>query len=274
MKLALCVGINDYPGTDMDLAGCSNDAKDWAKALKANDFEVETLFDKEATGDHILSGIERLVMLAEKGDSIVITYSGHGSFVPDESGDEEDGCDECLCPYDIIDNGPIVDDELGNLFSEIRDGVKAVFLSDSCHSGTVAKFMPILTPPTTTTKSAPQRTIRFMPPGVFLPKKALKMIGQTLTCRPTTPSDESRMLLIAGCQDVEYSYDAYFKGRPNGAFTFCALKALNEMPGAGTGLVNYAQWFKAIRRMLPSRQYPQSPSLVATKIQKRWRVFS
>ena len=29
IKRALTVGINDYPGSDMDLARCVNDAKDW-----------------------------------------------------------------------------------------------------------------------------------------------------------------------------------------------------------------------------------------------------
>ena len=29
-KKALCIGINDYPGTGMDLRGCVNDADDWA----------------------------------------------------------------------------------------------------------------------------------------------------------------------------------------------------------------------------------------------------
>jgi len=32
-KRALCIGINDYPGTDFDLSGCVNDAHDWAQAL-------------------------------------------------------------------------------------------------------------------------------------------------------------------------------------------------------------------------------------------------
>ena len=32
---ALCVGINDYPGSNMDLAGCVNDAKDWQALLEA-----------------------------------------------------------------------------------------------------------------------------------------------------------------------------------------------------------------------------------------------
>ena len=30
---ALCIGINNYPGTNMDLAGCVNDANDWADEL-------------------------------------------------------------------------------------------------------------------------------------------------------------------------------------------------------------------------------------------------
>ncbi len=34
-KNALCIGINDYPGTGSDLAGCVNDANDWAAALAA-----------------------------------------------------------------------------------------------------------------------------------------------------------------------------------------------------------------------------------------------
>ena len=39
MKLALCVGINDYPGVSNDLYGCRNDAADWTGALTARGFE-------------------------------------------------------------------------------------------------------------------------------------------------------------------------------------------------------------------------------------------
>ncbi|MGE5839594.1 MAG: caspase family protein, partial [Deltaproteobacteria bacterium] len=37
-KRALCIGINDYPGTGSDLAGCVNDANDWAVLLKKRGF--------------------------------------------------------------------------------------------------------------------------------------------------------------------------------------------------------------------------------------------
>ena len=48
-RYALCIGINDYPGTDMDLAGCVNDANDWAAEFAARGFAVTTLLDAEAT---------------------------------------------------------------------------------------------------------------------------------------------------------------------------------------------------------------------------------
>jgi len=49
-KRAICIGINNYPGTDSDLSGCVNDAKDWAKVLRERDFSVQTLIDRQATG--------------------------------------------------------------------------------------------------------------------------------------------------------------------------------------------------------------------------------
>ena len=48
-KKALCIGINNYPGTHMDLQGCVNDANDWAGVLGARGFKVATLLDDQAT---------------------------------------------------------------------------------------------------------------------------------------------------------------------------------------------------------------------------------
>ena len=55
-KLALCIGINDYPGTDSDLSGCLNDAQDWTAALSARGFKVTRLIDREATLAAMKSG--------------------------------------------------------------------------------------------------------------------------------------------------------------------------------------------------------------------------
>lgn len=200
---------------------------------------------------------------------MVIQYSGHGSFVPDEDGDEPDGTDECLCPYDVRSQGPITDDELFDLFSARRPGVKVFMISDSCHSGTVARFAPIQTPPTIRGRHAPQRKVRFLPPQAFLPRKEAEKLGVKRAYRASSPPGRYAALLMAGCQDTEYSYDAYFQGRPNGAFSFVALRALAALkPGA-----TYGDWYKAVRKVLPSQQYPQTPNLYGSKSMKKWKVF-
>ncbi len=269
-KLALCIGINNYTGTGSDLSGCVNDASDWGKVLTQNGFTVTRLLDKQATRKNILEAIRSLVSQAVKGDSIVFQYSGHGTYIPDRDNDELDGTDECLCPYDIDSKGPISDDELNDLFTAKKNGVKMVLFSDSCHSGTVTRFAEISTPPTTTGKNAPIRKVKFLPPATFLSKRELAKLGTTRVFRSTSPPGRYGSLLMSGCQDYEYSYDAWFKNRPNGAFTFVALQALKHLKAGAT----YQDWYRAIRKILPSQQYPQSPNLYGSRAMKKWKIFS
>lgn len=139
-KSALCIGINNYPGTHMDLQGCVNDANDWAAELAARGFGVTKLLDAQATKAAMVDGIETLIGGAVSGDLVVITYSGHGTYVPDLNGDEIDGLDEGLCPYDLQTGGEaLLDDEIHELFNARKAGVRLVLISDSCHSGTVTR---------------------------------------------------------------------------------------------------------------------------------------
>lgn len=269
-KYALCIGINDYPGTGSDLAGCVNDANDWATLLKNRGFLVDKLLDKQAKGDAIREAIEGTVGKGGSGDTIVIQYSGHGSYVPDDDGDEPDGTDECICPYDIQSKGPITDDELFDLYSAKQRGVRLVIISDSCHSGTVSRFAPITTPPTMKGRGAPQRKVRFLPPATFLSRREAAALGRRRATRTSSPPGRYAGLLMAGCQDTEFSYDASFQGRSNGAFSFVALRALAKLKPTAT----YLQWHKAIRGVLPSQQYPQAPNLYGSTSMKKWKVFA
>lgn len=268
-KRAICIGINNYPGTDSDLSGCVNDARDWAKVLKERDFSVQTLIDKQATGKAMREAIADLISQAKPRDTVLVQYSGHGSFVPDEDGDEPDGTDECLCPYDIRSQGPITDDELFDLFSARAQGVKAVMIADSCHSGTVSRFAPISTPFPVKGRRVVLESVRFLPPANFLSRIDAAKLGLRRRIRSSNPPGRYAALLVAGCQDTEYSYDAYFQGRPNGAFSFVALRCLKALSAKAT----YRDWFKAIREVLPSRQYPQTPNLFGSSSQKRWKAL-
>jgi hypothetical protein len=269
-RLALCVGINDYPGRDNDLSGCVNDVRDWAAALRKRDFHVTKLLDRNATGRNMREAIRSLLARAKGGDVVVFQYSGHGSYVPDEDGDEPDGRDECLCPHDVGSKGPLTDDELFRIYSERNAGVKLVVLSDSCHSGTVARFAPTTTPAAVPGRPEVRRKVKFLPPAEFLSRRRVTRLGIARGLRRSSPPGRHAGLLIAGCQDAEYSYDAYFANRPNGAFTYVALRALERLAKGAT----YLDWFKAIRKALPSRQYPQTPNLYGVSTMKRWKVFA
>jgi hypothetical protein len=107
-----------------------------------------------------------LIAKASKGDALLITFSGHGTYQPDTDGDEVDGLDEALCPYDLQTNGEaLTDDEIRNLFLTRKAGVRIVLISDSCHSGTVTRAAKA-------EKDADSRP-RFMPMGNWLPDKLL-----------------------------------------------------------------------------------------------------
>jgi hypothetical protein len=259
-KRALCIGINDYPGTGSDLSGCVNDAKDWAGMLTGRGFEVTTMLDKDATKAKMASAMTELVKSAGYGDLAVITYSGHGTWVPDQDGDEADQRDEALCPHDINRGNFLVDDELYDIFQQRQRGARVVFISDSCHSGTVSRMAPAI-------GDNPVR-VRFLPPETFLAPKALE-VARHIPRAFAGRSRANAAMLFSGCQDWEFSYDASFDGRPNGAFTYAALQALGALPAAAT----YRDWFRKIREMLPTQNYPQTPNAQGTSSMKAWRVL-
>jgi hypothetical protein len=262
-KAALCVGINNYPGTGSDLHGCINDANAWAARFNSRGFTTDVLLDEEATWERMTRSIEQVVAGAGAGDTVVITFSGHGSYVPDIDGDEfDDERDEVICPYDISKNRPLTDDQLYDLFSDRQGDVRTVLIADSCHSGSVARLAPPLG------EAEPPERIRFLPPSVFLPQEDITGLrGVGLTARPRQRKHEA--LLLAGCRDTETSADAFLDGRPCGAFSFYALEALDRVDEGAT----YLQWMNAIRQLLPNQRFSQHPTMQGSRTQKNWPVF-
>jgi hypothetical protein len=276
-KRALCIGINNYPGTHMDLAGCVNDANAWEAELKGRGFKVTKMLDEQATKAAMAAAFKEVIGGAAKGDLVVITYSGHGTYVPDASGDEVDGLDEGLCPYDIqTGGGALLDDEIHALFAARKSGVRLVLISDSCHSGTVTRAAQ----PDDAEPEAPRP--RFLPMGNWLPADQLPRAGAGKPALPavkgTSPlakamSRKEGDLLLAGCQEGpdHFSYDAHIAGKPTGAFTYYALKALRGLPANAT----YDQWHAAITPgSLPSASYKQTPQIVGDAKARQSPIFA
>jgi metacaspase-1 len=258
-KRALCVGINDYPGTNSDLKGCVNDANDWAGALEGRGYDVKLLLDAKATLKNMVAALNDLIDKSGNDDSLVFTYSGHGSWLPDDNGDEPDGRDEMLCPYDVGSEQYLMDDMLSEIFGRKGKGARLYFISDSCHSGSVSKFAA---DPIGGKDRMPK--IRLLPPLDFVKDEDIRARIPLAVGAPATAGGEKYpALLISGCKDVEFSYDADFGGRANGAFTRAAIEALQKSPGTPQ------EWFKEIRKRLPSQQYPQTPQLFAGPAAKK-----
>ena len=155
---ALLVGIDQYRDPAIpQLKGCADDAMRMKAFLKNRygfqeaDFLVLT--NDNATSEAILSSFSTwLVAQTSPGDRVFFFYSGHGSYLKDDNGDEtNDREDETIAPFNtILKTGAneIRDDEFERFISQLS-GRRTVMVFDSCHSGTIsrgvktlAKFIP------------------------------------------------------------------------------------------------------------------------------------
>jgi hypothetical protein len=287
VKKALLVGINDYPGAANDLAGCVNDTANLRSLLvKVFGFEagnVKILTDAKATRDAILGTLRDLVAKASAGDTIVFHYSGHGSQVPDENGDEKaDRLDEVICPRDFSWDGCwISDDDLSRIFVGLAADVHLEVLLDSCHSGTgtreiaLGKRSGAVAAGLAGSFHARTARVRFMPPppgvssrlgGVLKPSVERLRIGMLDKAEPRGLNH----VLWAACRSDQYSADADIGGSPNGAFTwfFCDAARSTGESAARSALLD------KIRKALKADGFDQAPQLECQKSLRAGRLFS
>jgi hypothetical protein len=266
-KRAVCIGINNYPGTYNDLGGCVNDANDWADLLRDEfefDKDVKIITDSTATKKKVLQALGNLVTDAKSGDIAVFTYSGHGTWVPDQGKpDECDNRDEAICAHD----GNILDDEIRELIRQMQSGVRLTVISDSCHSGGVTRAMLARARTTDTESADTAPRPRYMPPEDE--RGALRTELIPVRKRFLYPESDMQEILISGCNSTEYSYDAIIGGRRNGAMTALAIRVIKNNPSA-----TYRDFHKALRELLPSTRYPQSPQLEGSDTNKDSPLFT
>ena len=223
VRRALLIGINEY-ATDAfpDLRGAVNDVETTERILTSRfgfaPADVTVLTDAEATRDRILAALAELADIAAPGDFVYIHYSGHGSQVADQNGDEtDDGMDETLLPHDGRTDGvpDITDDEIGEILWRMR-ARKAVLVLDSCHSGTATRGAGPVTravPPDT-------RTELYRDPAAGATKAVVRL---------DTPE---RWVLLTGAAAHQNAVDGPLDGRFHGFFSYALTRAL-EGVGAG-----------------------------------------
>jgi hypothetical protein len=263
-KRALLIGINKYQIDGADLRGCVNDVEDLSAALvecygfKKSDITVLT--DGAATKKAMQSGIKQLLRDSKKGDVAVVHYSGHGSNVPDDNGDESDGRDEILCPTDLNWDDPLRDDWLRTTFDSMKAGVNLTVIMDCCHSGTNTRaFLP---------PDAPIRP-RYLPSpwgirNVETGRSLQRNVSSELRRSPKAARKSKDIVnadlpevLITGCRDTQTSADAFINGRYNGALTYALVKAMRK----GKTALTYNQLHDLAAGVLKTKKFEQVPQL-------------
>jgi hypothetical protein len=264
-KRALLIGINKYQIPGADLRGCVNDVKNLQQALidffgfqKKN---ITVLTDGDATKKAMQAGIKRIVKESKKGDVAHIHYSGHGSNVPDDNGDEADGRDEILCPTDLNWDDTLRDDWLRTALDQVKPGVNLTVIMDCCHSGTNTRAIQ---PPDARVVS------RYLPSpwAIAASESGHRNVGRGVRSqlRRSAPAARRRRdlvnadlpeVLITGCRDTQTSADAFIDGTYNGALTYALVDAMKRTRGKLT----YRDLHDRAAALLAKKKFEQVPQL-------------
>lgn len=258
-KFALIVGVDDQvqpaKGYKVSvLKGPTNDVKLVKRLLveqygfRDDSAHVVTLTGKNATRKAITETFRKHLIENAKANPDALTvfyFSGHGSQQDDLDNDEGDGLDETLVAYDSRGPGgqDIVDDEVDSWFQDLSKHTKnAVFILDSCHSGTATRG---------------DFTARELPTNPNAPRRAG---ARSATRGEPTPgwAANGSYTALAGALAEEMSYEGPIKdakGTVYGYLTWTLYQTLSLQPG-----LSWRQAMEAIRRgvgKLTSRQHPQ-----------------
>ena len=141
-RFGLFVGIKDFADPRIpNLRVAHADAQEMCKLMKSTCQLDDTilLLNSQATLSSLQKAIcTDLPRMSKPGDEVFIYWSGHGGRCADDGGDEKDGYDEFLVPYDGQVAKPqetmLTDDTFGRWVQQL-DGRKVVVILDACHSG-------------------------------------------------------------------------------------------------------------------------------------------
>lgn len=153
-KIGLLIGIGDYPAeSGWQRINATNDLEIMQAALQKRGFRADSILllkNEQATRQGILdTWKQELLPRVRPADVVYVQFSGHGQQVADDNGDELDGYDEAIVPYDspmrykagVYEGQNLIrDDEINRLLTDLRRrlGPKGnlLFVVDACHSGT------------------------------------------------------------------------------------------------------------------------------------------
>ena len=275
---AFVIGISDYIHLDDveggDLPGAEHDARRVRDVLVMRsgfpEENVRMVVNGEATRAAIEEGITGwLVQNARPGDNVVIWYSGHGSQMWDEDGDEDDGLDETIAPADVLPDNTefdISDDEFNDWLGMLPTDNVIVFL-DNCNSGTGTRDV--------TPFSRGRMLDRDLDAIERPPSAARRALPGQQQDETGFDASRTRVLELAAAQPFQVAVDAYFPesdGREafhGGAFTTFMVQQLWKAPDD----VTYEEVFRDAYEALKRNRFQQDPYISEDVTLKSFPLF-
>ena len=264
-KKALIIAVGDYPKDGLwDQISSNKDVPLIVNALNHHGFKKENmhiLLDSSATKNGIIMAFQKMTQDAQKGDICVIHFSGHGQQMWDKNGDELDGKDETIVPFDapkvFVKNQyegerHLSDDELDLLVSELlyklgKTG-SLTMIFDACHSGTATRGM-----------AKSRGTTEFMGPSDW-EGKAGKDLGTyefKVKSRGSGDGEMAPMVLFSGASASELNFETRDEqGNWVGSLSYSISKVLLNSDKNAT----YQEVFDQVRiemSVIAARQNPQ-----------------
>ncbi len=257
-KRALIIAIGDYPvNTGWGSISSLNDVDLVKQSLLNQQFlneDIVVLTNEQATKKGILLAMQKMRDILLPGDILVIHYSGHGQQIFDDNGDESDGKDESLVPYDAFarytynykGENHLRDDELGNIIATYRNILKKngqlLFILDSCHSGS-----------STRGGKARGGQATFAPEGWKENTGSVKNTGSAMLETVKINADASPFIIMSGASadELNYEYEGY------GSLSYAFSKAMNELGSSFT----YRQLFSSIAANMNVISPKQTPTI-------------
>ena len=243
-KKAVVIGI-DYVKSQSPLQGCSVDAKNVGELFHKLGFDEIDIYTEQDTPDDVtMKGMMKIFfnLIKESYDpymnTIAIHFSGHGSYMLDTNGDELDNRDEVFVPVDSDVSGTIVDDWFQIILSKMNKDIRIVCTFDCCYSGTICDL------------------------------KYSSDVNELGTCILNTNAKNNILadvILISGCKDDQYSYDAQGLETPGGfsgvMSTFFIRAVEEKLSSDGIGLIDVV----TKTRELIGNRYPQTPMISSSR---------
>jgi hypothetical protein len=301
-KKALLIGINYY-GSSHQLKGCINDCmniKDFLvreRGFSPAQRDMVILTDAPEnrgtpfypTVANLMAAFNWLATYNKPGDSIWLSYSGHGSQVRDPDGDRGSGLDDTICPVDFEQNGQITSDTLHKaIVSPMNPRCRLTILFDCCHSGSAVELPYVFRPDA----DGRVNLVNQVKQGIHLFTSASQIIRGGLTVdkvhdvqeliggarsffhslqHPPKPADEQGLAqedfvedwanegkdvwMFSGCSDEQTSADTSMQGLATGAMSWAFINTMRSHPQQ-----SYIQVLQNTRAMLQSR-FSQIPQL-------------